>query len=110
MKKLCKTGKVLFKKSDNKEEQGKREKIVKYLKQGYKIKEERNGYWLLTKKAECLVSISFDDETEVINLRRQILDFYSKDRLTQNLCDKFEKELKNGSIGVYLKDDEYVIE
>ncbi len=89
---------INYEKSDTIEIQGKREKIEKYLKKGYSVKEERNGYWVLIKKAEVWVTLSNTYCTGKFNMKADILDYYGKQKISTNLVEKFQKDVNDGKI------------
>ena len=47
---------VRYESSSTIEHQGNRQSIDRYLRQGYSIKVRRNGYWVLTKPAQVIVT------------------------------------------------------
>lgn len=72
--------------------QGKRPDIFRRYGNEWSIKEQGggNGNWLLTKKSDVLVDGK--------SYRSFVLDHYGKTRLTQNLVDKFKKDVENGTV------------
>ena len=72
---------VEYEPSDTIEVQGKRDKIEKYLKKGYSVKEERNGYWVLIKKAKVWVTLTNSYCTKTFSIKADILDYYSKKKI-----------------------------
>lgn len=87
--------------SDTIETQGKSSKIDKYLDKGYKIKEARNGYWVLTKKSNAYATIVDDDGNEKrISIGGIVRDYYDCARLTENKVQKFVKEVNDGTINL----------
>lgn len=91
--------------SENRTVQGKRNEIDIYLKRGYHVKEERNGFWVLTKPAEVLVDITDAEENKTINMKQDVLDCYKKSRISKKVFNQFEKDIKDGKIRVK-KDNE----
>lgn len=89
---------VEYEPSDTIEVQGKRDKIEKYLKRGYSVKEERNGYWVLIKKAKVWVTLTNSHCTETFNMKADILDYYGKQKISTNLVAKFQKDVNDGII------------
>jgi hypothetical protein len=93
---------VKYEPSDFIEIQGKRSSIEKYLKKGYYIKEERNGYWLLVKPAQVNVKVSNSLGTQTFNMKQDILDFYRRDKISEKLIDKFEEDIQKEKINIYM--------
>lgn len=96
--------------SDNIVMQGKRSAIQKYLNANYYIKEDRNGYWVLAKNAQVNVNVCSGKSAESIGMKRDILDFYGEKKISMNLVEKFEQDIKNGIVGIYKdKKGNYII-
>ncbi len=53
--------------SDKIETQGKRQEIQKYLDNGYYVKEDRNGYWVLVRTAKVQVTLTNSYGTKTFN-------------------------------------------
>ena len=72
--------------------QGEKNEIIKKCGKQWNIKEQGkgNGNWLLTKKSDAIVN--------GISYRNFILERYGKSRLTENLVNKFNKDIKSGKI------------
>ena len=49
---------IEYQQSDSIETQGKRSDIDRYIKDGYYVKENRYGYWVLVKSAKLYVTLS----------------------------------------------------
>lgn len=88
--------------SDSVELQGKRSKIQKYLDKGFYVKESRNGYWVLVKPPEINVTLSDGDTTETFNMKEDVCDHYNRQRVTDNLVEKFRKDVNAGNISITL--------
>lgn len=86
--------------SDSIEMQGKREKIEKYLKKGYYVKESRNGYWVLVRTARVIVTVSNTYGKKVLDLKGDILDYYGKSRISQATIQKFSNDINSGVISI----------
>lgn len=93
---------INYEPSDTIEKQGKRKDIEKYLKDGYYIKEERNGYWVLVKTARLIVTLANSSHTRTFNMKEDICDYYGKKRISQSLVDRFSKDIGNGIISIFL--------
>lgn len=72
--------------------QGKWNEIYKKYGKEWNIKEQGNGNvnWLLTKKSDILVDGK--------SYRSFVLEYYGKTRLTENLANKFCKDIMSGAI------------
>ncbi len=106
MKKLekCKVELIVYEHSDTIEKQGTRDSISKYLKNGYYIKEDRNGYWVLVKPSKVMVTLKSSIGTQTSNLKEDILDFYGKRRISKKQTDKFAKDIDDGKVFVFLSE------
>lgn len=93
---------VSYEQSDTIEMQGKRKDIEKHLRNGYHVKEDRNGYWVLTKPAKVLVEVEISGETKIINMKNEIVDHYGKTRISKSLVETFSKDVSNGKVNVYV--------
>lgn len=89
---------VEYEPSDTIEVQGKRDKIEKYLKRGYSVKEERNGYWVLIKNAKVWVTLTNSHCTKTFSMKTDILYYYGKQKISTNLVEKFQKDVNDGKI------------
>ena len=91
--------------------QGKRSSINRYLNKGYYIKENRNGYWVLTKPASVKVTLKDSDgELYHFNMKNDILEYYSRTRISQSLFTRFNKDATSGKIQFYMEDGSYSFE
>ena len=91
---------INYEPSDTIEMQGKRKDIDKYLKKGYYIKEERNGYWVLVKAARLIVTLKNSSCTKTFNMKEEVLDYYGKARISESLVNKFKMDIDNGTITI----------
>ena len=96
--------------ASTKEEQGNREKIQKYLNDGYYVKEERNGYWVLVKSARVMVTIGNGKTKRTFNMKRNICDYYGRARISSKLLERFQKDARSGKITFELdpENDSYI--
>lgn len=94
-----------YEKSDTIEMQGSRDEIEKYLKQGYYVKIERNGYRVLVKKARVMVTLENSKCTNSFNMKNEILDYYGKERISKQLVKKFEEDINNNKITFEMNED-----
>lgn len=92
--------------SDTITHQGTRSSITRYQKQGYIVKEERNGYWVLVKPVSIHVYLKNSNNVTVsFNMKQDILAYYGKTRISVNLFNKFVQDALNGKIQFYMDDD-----
>ncbi len=84
--------------SDKIETQGKRQEIQKYLDNGYYIKEDRNGYWVLVRTAKVQVTLTNSYGTKTFNVKDAILRYYGRERITDKLVNQFESDINSGKI------------
>ena len=57
MQKAVRIALAAYIKSSSIEHQGNRQSIQSYLNDGYKVKESRNGYWVLYKNAQAFIEV-----------------------------------------------------
>lgn len=88
--------------------QGKRREI-KSRYPGYKIQEERNGYWVLIKKAKFEVTLCWNDGIETFNMRSDILELYGRQRATEKLLKTFVKDVEDGKYKIFMDGHSYTI-
>ena len=84
--------------SDKIETQGNRQEIQKYLDNGYYIKEDRNGYWVLVKTAKVQVTLTNSYGTKTFDVKGDILSYYGRERITEKLVNQFQNDINNGKI------------
>ena len=87
--------------------QGNRNSIKKYLNNGYYIKENRNGFWVLVKPSAVLVLLKNSTGQQQFNMKESILSHYAKQRMTYNLFERFNKEASAGIIKFCMEDGCY---
>ena len=92
---------VQYEKSDTIEIQGTSADIKYYLRNGYFIEEERNGYWVLNKSSRVLAEIIINNKPVLQNIKHEILNYYNRDRISQNLVQKFANDLEAGVVSLY---------
>lgn len=93
---------VLYEPSKTVEIQGKYEKTIRYQEQGYYIKEERNGYYVLVKPVKVWVTIGNDSEERTFNMKGDICEFYGRGRISIKLLERFQQDVANGRISFKL--------
>ncbi|EMB48102.1 MULTISPECIES: hypothetical protein [Treponema] len=92
---------VQYEKSDTIEMQGTSADTKRYIRNGYFVKEERNGFWVLNKPSRVLAEILINNKPVLQNIKNEILNYYNRDRISQNLVQKFENDLVSGSVSLY---------
>ncbi len=106
----CEVKNIEYEASDTIEKQGKRDDIEKYLKKGYYVKEERNGYWVLVRPSRVVVTLKSSIGTQNIYMKQEILDYYCKQRISEKQVEKFAKDIDSKKIVVCLDEkDNYLI-
>lgn len=93
---------IQYQPSDSIERQGKRSDIERYIKDGYYVKENRNGYWVLVKSAKLYVTLSNSYGSKVFNMKEDVCSYYGKTRISNSLVDRFEMDIKNEKIVIYM--------
>lgn len=90
---------IIYEPSDTIEMQGKKSDIEKYIRKGYYVKENRNGYWVLIKSAQVNVTISTSTSgIETFNMKQDICNVYEKERISKGLVERFKKDVENGRV------------
>lgn len=98
---------IKYEPSDTIEKQGKRKDIEKYIKAGYYIKEDRNGYWVLVKSAQVSVTLSNSWGTKTFNMKESICSYYKKERISHSLVDKFKDDIAKNKVSIYMDNEGY---
>ena len=101
-----------YKYSDTVEVQKKQDKIRGYLNKGYKIKDERNGYWVLIKTAQVILTVMDENsQYRIFSVKNKVLELYNKSRISEKTFGKFLSDAKSGKIKFYLTEyDELIIQ
>ena len=82
--------------------QGDHRTIEPYLKKGYNIINSANGNWVLARNAKVYVSIEGEDGSiYTYNMRMQILEFYGRVKISENLVNEFLRDFNENKILVY---------
>ena len=89
--------------------QGKRREVKKRYPD-YRIKEERNGFFVLTKSAKCYVTLSWDGRVETFEMKDGILECYDRTRISKTLFEKFQKDIESGKHEILINEYGYSIE
>lgn len=95
--------------SESTTHQGNRNSIQKYLNDGYYIKESRNGFWVLVKSSVVLVTLKNSVTQQQFNMKEDILDYYGKQKMTEKLFERFEKDASSGKIQFHMEEGCYSI-
>lgn len=95
--------------SDSIQIQGKRNKIQKYLNEGYFVQVNRNGFWVLVKPAKVEVVLKNEDEARVFNIKEDVCNLYGKQRISKKLVETFFDEIGIGKIKFEMENGEYSI-
>lgn len=78
--------------------QGNRKKISEYLKVGYKIKTESNGFWILYKPTIMEMVFQEKDKTYVFDMKSEACEYLNKNRISKKTANVFIQAVKNGDI------------
>ena len=92
-----------YEKSSIHTHQGDRKSMQRFLDNGYKIKQRRSEYYVLVKSARIIAE--FQNSTGQIfqyNAKKDILNYYHKSKISEDLFEKFYNEATNGDIIFYL--------
>lgn len=80
---------------------GNRSQIDKYLKQGYQIKEQRNGYWLLVKSVKIMVHVEDKGRVCSYDVKEQVLNHYGRTKFLCSIFEQFRKDAEKERIKFY---------
>jgi hypothetical protein len=95
--------KVEYEKASEPEEvRGKYEDTKEYRNNGYYIKEDRNGYYLLIKPAQLNVTIRDSSCCTTHNMKEIVRKYYGRKCISKKLADKFEKDIKDKKINILI--------
>lgn len=89
---------VSYEASDRIVIQGKRADIEKYLRQGYSIQEDRNGFWVLMKPLRLLATLTNAYGTNTFNVKGDVLDYYNRRRISEGLIKTFCDDVRSEKI------------
>lgn len=93
--------------------QGKRQDIERFLKEGFHINESqsRNGYWVLYRPANILVTIDDSSHKKGRYMKKEVCEYYGRERISEGLTDRFRDDIYNGNIIIYKQsDNNYLLE
>ena len=101
---------VYYQLGSSMELQGKYCSIERYLKDGYYIKESRNGYWLLIRPSELLVTAHCGKNGSFVHdMKYDILRYYGRSRITEKLINTFKNDFLNGNIKILANETGYLL-
>ena len=101
---------VYYQLSSSMELQGKYCSIERYLRDGYYIKESRNGYWLLVRPSEVLVTAHCGKNGSFVHdMKYGILNHYGRSRITEKLINTFKNDFLSGKIKIEANENDYLI-
>ena len=89
-------------KADKAQVQGDHRAIEPYLNKGYNIITSANGNWVLARNAKVYVTMEGEDGSiYTYNMRMQILEFYGRVKISENLVNEFLRDFNENKILVY---------
>lgn len=92
---------VSYVQSDTKKIQGTQQDIQPYTRRGYDVLRNDNDNWILTRSSKVHVTIETEDGTiQVFNMKLEILRFYNRIRISENLVEQFKSDFENGRIEI----------
>lgn len=95
-----------YEESDTITHQGTRSSIQRYISKGYTIKQARNGFWILVKPTYIHVYLKNSNNiTFSFNMKKEILDYYGKTRISIKIFNDFVQDASSGRIQFYMDDD-----
>lgn len=110
MQKAVRIALVAYIKSSSFEHQGNRQSIQRYLNEGYRVKESRNGYWVLYKNAQALVTVDCGNNvTYTMDMSYGIKMHYGAVRISESLVRHFIDDCNSGRVEVYTDGSHYEI-
>lgn len=94
-----------FVSSDMKNFQGTRSELKSQLAKGWTIASGSNGSYILARPSEAWFSFKTKNGVYRYNLRRDILNYFNMQRLTEKAFKNFRQKLQNEEITLYVLDD-----
>ncbi len=96
--------------SETIEYQGSRESVQRFVRKGYYVNLERNGYWILFRPCQIIVTAHCEDGSQYIHdMKRGILEHYDRKRISKKLVATFEKDFRSGKLFIDVSDQNYAI-
>lgn len=84
--------------------------IRQFLRDGYHVTDERNGWWLLTKNSQVIVYLECTGgRCFTFKARANLLGWYGGTRLTQKLVDRFISDFYGKKIKICVDDGNFYI-
>ena len=96
---------VSYEASDKIIEQGKYSDIEKYLKSGYKVQEDRNGFWVLVRPLRLFVTLTNKYGTNKFEVKNDMLNYYNRQKISLQLIEQFKKDVNEGRITFEMNED-----
>jgi hypothetical protein len=96
---------VSYEPSDQITKQGKYSDIEKYLKSGYRIQEDRNGFWVLVRPLRLFVTLTNKYGTNKFEVKNEMLNYYNRQRISLQLIEQFEEDVNEGKITFEMNED-----
>ena len=82
--------------------QGDYRSVQSYQRRGYDILGNKNGNWILCRSCKVFVTLDCDGTgIYVFNMKRDIVEFYQRDRISEKLVNQFKKDFNEGKIKIY---------
>ncbi len=82
--------------------QGDYRSVQSYQRRGYDILGNKNGNWILFRSCKVFVTLDCDGKgIYVFNMKRDIVEFYQRDRISEKLVNQFKKDFNEGKIKIY---------
>ena len=101
---------AVYEKSSSVEIQGNWNTIRPHLRNGYHVTSESNGWWLLTKNSQVIVSLECTGgRCFTFKARANLLGWYGGTRLTQKLVDRFISDFYGKKIKICVDDGNFYI-
>lgn len=99
-----------YEESSSRKHQGNRNSVQKYLRSGYYVVEERNGFWILNKPSTVIVCLKDENgKKHYFDMKKDILDYYGKQRISDNIVNMFFNDATSGKINFYMDDSGYCL-
>ena len=101
---------VYYEKADCIKHQGNRASVERYLKAGYYIALERNGYWILIRPPKIWVVVHCKGgKTFTHDMKSAILRYYNRQRISENLINEFKLDFVDSKFEIFSDDEKYLI-
>ena len=88
--------------------QGNRDSISKYLRNGYYVVYEQNGFWILNKSSRVMVYLKDTKGNEhAVDMKKDIINYYGKPKISDKIVETFKNDARTGKIIFYLDEGNY---